>query len=139
MIHRKFNNLKFKRSYVGGSKQRELEIFAEVQGTKEDNSEVNWFEYRRVFTLYSDDILNIVLSWKRLSLNLRTTFLILAVLSLFINPTIALVMLGISFVSQLLLQYFKYKERKSLSAYDFSLNIILSAIKNESGLQFSKN
>jgi len=31
------------------------------------------------------------------------------------------------------------KENKSLSMYNYSLNVILAAIKKESGLQFNKN
>jgi len=139
MIHRKFNKLKFKRTYVGGSKQRELEIFHDVQGTKEDNSEVNWLEYRRVFTQYSDDILNIVLSWRQLTINLRTAFLILAVLASFMNPVVALIILSASVLFQLAHQYVKHVERKRLSAYDFSLDIILSEIKRETGFNFDKN
>jgi len=139
MIHRKFNKLKFKRSYVGGSKERELEIFAEVQGTKEDNSEVNWFEYRRVFTQYSDDILNIILSWKRLMTILSVVFLIFTGFVMFISPVVAIVSLLISAGFRLTAQYFKKREDKSLSMYDFSLNVILAAIKKESGLQFNKN
>jgi len=139
MIHRKFNKLKFKRSYVGGSKQRELEIFAEVQGTKEDNSEVNWLEYRRVFTQYSDDVLNIILSWKLVMTKLSIGFLILTALALLINPVLAVIGLLLSVASRLTAQYFKKKESKSMSMYDYSLNIILSAIKTEAGLHFSKN
>jgi hypothetical protein len=139
MIHRTFDKMKFKRSYVGGSKQRELEIFAEVQGTKEDNSEVNWLEYRRVFTQYSDDILNVILSWKRLMSKLSIGFLILTGVALLINPVLAIMTLLVSVACRLTVQYFKHRENKSMSMYNYSLNIILSAIKNEAGLHFTKN
>lgn len=139
MIHRKFDNLKFKRSYVGGSKQREREIFIDVQGTKEDNSECDWLEYRRVFTQYSDDVLNIVLSWKQLMTVLRTVFISLAIIVFFVSPSISLLLLSVGLVSQLGLHFFEHKEKKRLSAYDFSLNIILSSIKKETGFNFNKN
>ena len=139
MIHRKFDKLKFKRSYVGGSKERELEIFAEVQGTKEDNSEVNWLEYRRVFTQYSDDILNIILSWKRLMGRLSIVFLVLTGFAMLISPVMAIISLLISVGFRLVAQYFKKREDKNLSIYNYSLSVILSAIKKESGLHFNKN
>lgn len=139
MLHRKFNNLKFKRTYVGGSKKRELELFKKIQGTKEDNSECDWVEYRRIFTQYCDDTLNIILSWKYLSNKLSIIFLILAIPMIFASKNIGIFPLISSLVLYITSQYFKIKEKKSLSAYDFSLDIILSAIKQETGFEFNKN
>ena len=139
MIHRKFNNLKFTRTYIGGSKQRENEIFTNVQGEEEDNSQVDWFEYRRVFKEYSDDILNIVLSWKYLTNVLSIGFAGLALLISFINAPIGILIFGIAVALHLTFQYFKHKEKKTLSAHDFSFDIILSAIKKQTGFEFDKN
>jgi len=139
MIHRKFNNLKFSRTYIGGSKQRELEIFTNVQGEEEDNSQVDWFEYRRVFKEYSDDILNIVLSWKYLTNVLSIGFAGLALLISFMSAAIGIFIFGIAVALHLTFQYFKYKEKKTLSAHDFSFDIILSAIKKQTGFEFDKN
>jgi len=139
MIHRKFDKLKFTRTYVGGSKQRENEIFTEVQGTKEDNSECNWLEYRRIFNQYCDDTLNIILSWKRLTNILFIIFLLLAALISFINIQISGLLLILSAAFLLSFQYFKQKERKSLSEFDFSLDVILSEIEKQTGFEFNKN
>jgi len=136
MIHRKFDNLKFRRTYIGGSKQRENQIFTEVQGTKEDNSEVNWFEYRRVFTQYCDDTLNIILSWKYLSLIVSYIFLVIATLASFVSLKVSLIFLVFAIVSQLGFQYLKRKEKKNLSDFNYSLNSIHSEIKKRTGLEF---
>ena len=139
MIHRKFDKLKFKRSYIGGSKQRERDIFTDVQGTKEDNSEVDWFEYRRVFVKYSDDMLNIILSWKYVTNVLFIIFLVLAALVSFSSIQASGLLLILSTVFLLSFQYFKYREKKSLSAYNFSLDIILAAIRKQTGFELDKN
>jgi len=139
MIHRKFDKLKFTRTYIGGSKQREIEIFTEVQGTKEDNSEVDWFEYRRIFTEYSNDILNIVLSWKYLTNVLSVGFAALGLVLSFLNPKIAMLVFIIAIALHLGFQYFKYSENKWLGSFDYSFDTILSSIKKQSGLEFNKN
>jgi len=139
MIHRKFNKLKFTRTYIGGSKERENQIFINVQGEKEDNSQVDWFEYRRIFTQYSNDILNIVLSWRYLMNVMTIGFAGLALLISFLNPFMGMVVFGMAFASYMAFLYFKNKEKKILSAHDFSFDIILSAIEQQTGFEFSKN
>jgi hypothetical protein len=135
MVHRKFNGLKFRRTFIGGSKQEELKIFAEVQGTKEDNSECNWLEYRRILMQYSDDILNVIFSWRYVFGILRMVFAVLALLILFANPIPAIFVLGLSGIFQILFIHQKNKEMKRLSVYNFSLDII----NQQTGLALSKN
>jgi hypothetical protein len=135
MIYRKFNKLKFKRTYIGGSKKRELEIFASVQGTKEDNSECDWFEYRRLLMNYCDDILNIIITWKTVSNVLRHAFLVLGILIAFTNPTYAIVIAIISFVAHILYLSQTNKEMKTLAQYGFALDVI----NRETGVELSKN
>jgi len=139
MVQRKFNKLKFKRTYIGGSKSSENKIFKEVQGEKEDNSDCNWIEYRRLFTEYMDDKLNILLSWIYLSNIVSIAFAAITFFLLFININIAFIVFGFSIIFQLILRYLKYKEKQLLFGYDFSLDIILREIKNRTGLQLSKN
>ncbi|MDA3780577.1 MAG: hypothetical protein PF487_10225, partial [Bacteroidales bacterium] len=64
MIYREFNKLKFKRTYIGGSKRNENKIFNDVQGIMGDNSDCNWIEFKRLIIQYMDDKLNIIFSWK---------------------------------------------------------------------------
>ena len=135
MIHRKFNNLKFSRTYIGGSKKEELRIFEKVQGTKEDNSECNWLEYRRIFMQYCDDVLNIILSWRDISGKLRIVFAALALLVSIANPVTGIVFLVISGIFHGLFSYLKSLELKKLTEYNFSLDII----NQQTGLSLAKN
>jgi len=135
MIHRKFNTLKFSRTYIGGSKKRELEMFLEVQGTKEDNSECNWLEYRRLLMTYCDDILNIILSWRYVSGILRVVFACLAMLVSFINPIVSVFVLVVAVGFHIFHNYLKNKEMKRLSEYNLSLN----TINQQTGLTLCKN
>ena len=135
MIHRKFNTLKFSRTYIGGSKKRENEMFADVQGTKEDNSDCNWLEYRRLLMTYCDDMLNIILSWKYVSGIMRIVFAGLTVLISFINPIISIFVLAVAAAFHFLCLYLKNKEMKNLAEYNFSLD----TINQQTGLVLSKN
>jgi len=135
MIHRKFNKLKFTRTYIGGSKQRENELFLEAQGTKEDNSECNWLEYRRMLKEYCDDKLNILLSWivvvKYIMLGLAGFGAGVAGVNIFVAAFI----FGVAGLFKLLHVYLKSVEQKRLTEYDFSLDII----NRETGLVLAKN
>lgn len=135
MIHRKFDGLKFRRTYIGGSKQQELKSFLEVQGTKEDNSECDWIEYRRMLSDYLDDTLNVLLSWRYLTNVLSIVFAIIALFLTFNNIHVGLVVLFFSSILLLTSKYLNRQERKILSAYDFSLD----TINKETGLSLSKN
>jgi hypothetical protein len=135
MIHRKFNNLKFSRTYIGGSKKEESRIFAEVQGTKEDNSECKWLEYRRILKEYCDDKLNILLSWRVVSGKLRIVFAVLALLISYSQPAVGLVLLAVASIFHALYWHLKCLEVKRLSEYNFSLNII----NEQTGLSLAKN
>ena len=135
MIHRKFNKLKFRRTYIGGSKQREVEIFTSVQGTKEDNSECDWFEYRRILMQYCDDVLNITLSWRYVFNIMRYGFIVLAFLVSFINPFYSIPAIILSVIALILFETFKIRESRKIAAYNLSLNII----NQQTGVELSKN
>lgn len=135
MIHRKFNNLKFTRTYIGGSKKEENRVFTEVQGTKEDNSECNWLEYRRYFMEYCDDKLNILLSWKEVSGKLRIVFAALALLVSYFQPALGLVFFAVAAIFHATHWHLKCLELKRMSEYNFSLDVINS----QTGLLLSKN
>jgi hypothetical protein len=135
MIHRKFKNLKFRRSYIGGSKQEELKRFIEVQGTKEDNSECNWFEYRRMLKEYCDDRLNILLSWKLVIKNITLILVIIGVLIVGLNVYGAAIIFGFAGILKLVHWYLKGLEQKRLFEYGLSLDII----NQETGVVLAKN
>jgi len=139
MIYRNFNRLKFKRTYIGGSKQSELQAFEDIQGIKEDNSECDWLEYRRILTHYLDDTLNIVLSWKYLLGILRLIFIVISIFVFNINTYLSILILVLATISHLIFLYLKKYEKGLLSQYDFSLDIVLNEINNLTGFKLFKN
>jgi len=135
MIHRKFNSLKFRRTYIGGSKREENRMFLEVQGTKEDNSECDWFEYRRMLKEYCDDKLNILLSWKLVVKNLILVLAIIGALLVGVNIYVAAIIFGVAGLIKIVHLYLKSVEQKKLSVYSISLEII----NRETGVVLDKN
>lgn len=127
--------MKFKRTYIGGSKREENRKFLEVQGTAEDNSECNWFEYRRMLKEYCDDRLNILVSWIYVVKYLTILTAIIGALVVGVNVYAAAIIFGVAAIVKLAHQYLKSVEQKRLSEYGFSLDII----NRETGLVLPKN
>ena len=59
MIQREYENLKFKRTYTGGSKMNEFKIFKQVQNS---SGECDWIEYRRILFPYFEDVMHVAFS-----------------------------------------------------------------------------
>jgi len=135
MIHRNFKSRKFNRTYIGGSKQRELDLFIEVQGTKEDNSECNWLEYRRLLMEYCNDVLNVIVSWRDLLGKLRIVFAVLALIVSISSIGAGILFILLAALSHATHWHLKCLELKRLSEYNFSLD----TINRETGLTLSKN
>ena len=135
MIHRKFNKRKFVRTYIGGSKAEELKRFTDVQGTKEDNSECNWLEYRRLLMEYCNDVLNVIVSWVDALKKLRIIFAVIAVLVSVASLAVGMIFLVLAIASHAIHWHLKCLELKRLSEYNFSLD----TINRETGLVLSKN
>ncbi len=123
MINRTFNR-KYKRTYLGGSKQEETRRFLEVQGTKEDNSECDWLKYGRMLSDYLDDRLNVLLSWKEVMKIGAMVFAVITVLVTTINVVAAGVFFGIALLFKLIEWRMKKTEVVWLGEYRFSLEII---------------
>jgi len=138
MLIRNFEGRKYRRTYVGGTKEKELETFLEVQGTKEDNSECDWLEYRRIFTSYFDDRLHVILSWRMLMIELSYVALILGVLAVKI-PILLFTLIGLSVVFRLISFNFKQRQLRQARNYDIGLDITLTEINKQTGFNISKN
>jgi len=139
MIYRKFNNLKFKRTYINGSKKNEFKAFTNVQGTKKDNSECDWIEYRRILTQYLDDVLHVLLSWRYVTNLLSIICALIALFVLYYSLPISVTILSISLIFFLLSKYLSNREKLVLMGYDFSLDIILKEINTQTGFNLTKN
>ena len=135
MIHRKFDGLKFSRTYIGGSKKSENQAFWDVQGVKEDNSDCDWFEYRRMLKEYLDDRLNVLLTWRYTTNILSIVFAVVALILTFRNVVLGLIVLQVSIILLAISKFLNHKEKNILSIYNFSLDII----NQVTGLELSKD
>jgi hypothetical protein len=137
MINRTFEGNKYRRTYIGGSKQDELQTFLRVQGTQEDNSECDWLEYRRILTTYFDDMLHVIISWK--ALLQKISFIVLIFSASFLKiPMIFFGLLVVSIMFQIFHYKLKWTEKRKLRDYDACLSITLIEIQKLTGLELSK-
>jgi len=128
-----FDTLKFKRTYVGGSKQRELKIFNKVQGLDDSNSETDWLEYRRIFTQYSYDLLMVLMSWRFVLNIISYVLLVIAVLVTLVNLYVSMAIFILGIISRLIYIWVKSKEFNQLFAHDFVLKIVFDKIHEQTG------
>ena len=137
MIERIFDEKKYRRTYIGGSKEKEAKIFTKVQGRADDNSECDWLEYRRILTQYFDDIWNILDSWKTLTENISSAIMILGILFLH-NDVVFYPLIGLSIIVRIVSFKLKLKIEKHLNNYNMCLSTTLGEIKKLTGFEFSK-
>ena len=128
---------KYRRTYIGGSKKKETELFIKVQGTKEDNSDCDWLEYRRLLKVYLDDVLLVLSSWKGFFLRESYAFLIAGVIFMK-TQQIFIICISIAILSQILYFIFKKKEKRFFKAYDMTQTILLNEIKKSTGFDINK-
>jgi hypothetical protein len=137
MIEIEIIESKYRRTYIGGSKKKEKEIFLKVQGTKEDNSDCDWLEYRRLLKTYLDDIITVLSSWKGLCLRESYAFLFIAILYMK-TPLFFYGSIGIAILFQIGYFIFKKKEKKFFKSYELSQTVLLNEIKKVTGLDLDK-
>jgi hypothetical protein len=129
--------IKYRRTYAGGSKKKEKELFKKVQGTKEDQSDCDWLEYRRMLLIYLKDVITVLSSWKEYCMIESYLFLFFSII--FLKTQYALfILLGIGIIFQILCFIFFQKEKKYLKSYDISQTILLSEIKKRIGFDLNK-
>ena len=138
MIEIDLSENKFRRTYIGGSKKKELEIFLKVQGTKEDNSECDWLEYRRILKTYIEDVIHVLNSWRTVCRNESYLMLFLAMLWMKF-PVISYSFIGVGVLLQIAYLILTKKQRNKLRAYSACQTIILYEIEKETGLVLDKN
>jgi len=136
MIYKEFKSLKFQRSYIGGSRRNEDEMFLKVQGTQEDDySDCDWLEFRKLLIKYWDDILHVFMSWEYF-IKILTICLFITSIVLFKFQQISLIMFGVSIISFLTFIFIRKKRIRIISNYDFTLSIVSNEIKKIFGLDF---
>jgi hypothetical protein len=136
MINENYKYLKLKRTYLGGSKEKELEIFMHVQNT-DGNGTCDWMEYRRILFPYIEDELHVnfsrSLTSKRLCfilLGISGFFGLLHITALFITTLI------LAIVFNALHQYFEHKISETQSSHNLSISIVKKQMKSLFGLDF---
>ena len=137
MVQIEITENKYRRTYAGGSKKKELELFLKVQGTKEDHSDCDWLEYRRILFTYLKDVIIVLYSWKQYCLYESYLFLFLSIIFLKIQYAL-FILLGIAIIFQILHFVFSKKEKEFLRAYDMSQTLLLSEIKKRLGFDLDK-
>lgn len=135
MIIRNFNNFKFFRTYIGGSKKDEKKLFFNVQGTENDNSDCDWLEFRKMLIIYWDDILNVLITWEYFTKKISIGLLILSI-ALFNFKYISLIIFITSLLTALINHIIKKRKIDAANNYDFTLSITQNQIKEKYGFNF---
>jgi len=132
MENRNYEYLKFKRTYTGGSKAKELEIFDRVQNT---NDCCDWIEYRRILFPYLEDMLHVNFSRSFIAKRLSFLFLGLSFLLGFFHVTIlSIIVLLLAIIFRISLFSFERKIRETQLSYNMSIGIVKNEIKIMTGL-----
>ena len=133
-INRNYEYLKLKRTYIGGSKEKELEIFDQVQNI-DGNGTCDWLEYRRILFPYLEDELHV--NFSRSVASNRLSFILLGISFLFgvfhfIILSVITILLAVIF--RAIIIYFKKKITETLCSYNMSVDIVKNKIKIITGL-----
>ena len=127
-INRNYKNLKLLRTYTGGSKEKELEIFMQVQNV---GGECDWIEYRRILFPYLEDVLHINFSRSIVTKILSYTFMGFAfLLGLLHLAVLSILILSLSISFRALFVYYKKKIKEAKLSYNLSVVTIKREIKN---------
>jgi len=140
MINRTFNKYKYFRTYIGGSKENEINLFFIAQDTKNDFKNSNWLEYRKLLINYFDDYLNVIFSWKNLFQNLSYILIFFSIFTIIIHSLIlSLSFVGVSIIFQFIYMIFRKHEKITLKQYEICLDIVLNKIKEINGFEMEVN
>src|ERR1035437_1934708 len=128
---------KYRRTYIGGSKKKEEEIFLKVQGIKEDNSDCDWLEYRKLLGIYKKDFFLVFSSWKHILQYENYVMLFIALLLIKYN-TLFYTLIGLGVLLQIAYLIVKYKENKKIKHFNMCETVLLNEIKKVTGLNLEK-
>lgn len=129
-INRYYNRLKFFRTYIGGSKKKELNLFLNAQG-----DQIDWFEFRKLVILNFEDVLHVTFSRKFATKRLSFWFLgISFCMILFKIIILAFICFGLALISQIFFNYFRYREGRNIVNYDIIIRFTNNFIRQEFGI-----
>jgi hypothetical protein len=136
MISDTFVGYKFRRTYIGGTAKTENENFEKIQVI--ENGEINFeksdlLEYRRMMIYYHNDIIHILLSWKKVALIVG--FILLGVSVLFVKfPIIFFSLVILSIGSIITHFYLSHRVKVNYGCCDMAIAILAPFIKKYTGL-----
>lgn len=136
MISDTFVGYKFRRTYIGGTAKTENENFEKIQVI--ENGRINYeksdlLEYRRMLIHYYNDIVHVLLSWKKITIILSFALLGLSVL-LITFPIIFFTIILLSILSIITHCYLNHKIKIYYGCCDMSMIILAPIIKRYTGL-----
>lgn len=137
MIQIEIEKKKYRRTYIGGSKKKETEIFLKVQGTKNDNSDCDWLEYRRLLQTYLKDVITVLSSWKE-TFQYESYAMLLIAIFFMKYSTLSYISIGLGVLCQIIYFIIKEKEKRFFKAFDMCQTVLLSEIKRTTGLDLDK-
>jgi hypothetical protein len=123
--------LKFKRTYIGGTKINEDNLFNKVQGTNDDDCDL--LTYKRILDEYFNDKLLINKSYRFTFKYLGYLFAIISLFLLLSNKEFFLHILIISIVLQLLSLFFKKRYINESNMFNASKSLLNTEIQNKMG------
>lgn len=133
MKNREYENLKFKRTYLGGSKKKEFEIFKQVQNI---GGECDWTEYKRILLPYLEDVAHVRFSRAYATKILSVIFLVTSLLfGIFHFTTLSIIIVLLSILFRSLFIIFDFKSKQALRSYDLSFYFLKNEIKKSTGLE----
>ena len=130
-----YNTNKYKRTYIGGSKKKEQDEFIKAAGVKDDLSDFDWIQYRRLLIEYSKDLISIIFSWKRIFKNLSLYVSIISLIFIPYNIKITLYIITVSVIFQLIYLILNYIGKKKIFDFLFHLNITETEIKKRTNFE----
>jgi hypothetical protein len=141
MIQRLFDDYKFTRTYIGGSKAKENKLLKEV-----DKNE-DWIRYKSLATEFFDDSLNVILSWKIITKTISQIIGVISIISLFAfiltnglnSKYTAIFGIVTALIFFIVSKVLEKKLRKWHFSYDLILGFILNKIEETTKIKLSKN
>ncbi len=134
-MHREYTTLKFKRTYIGGSRKIENQAFAEAQGVQNDCSDCDWLRYRQLLIEYFEDKIHVIFSW--LILTNVLSFIFLGLLILYFLHPLFIISFPLSIIFQLIHIYLKYRLKKRLGDYNYCITTVQDQIKRVLGFELN--
>jgi hypothetical protein len=140
-INRNYEKLKLVRTYIGGSKKKELQIFLKSQGINDDevytdSCIIDWLEFRKLVVTRFEDIICVNYSRRFYAEKLAYLFLSMGVV-LYRFKTLSLISISIAVFFYALFKHYKRTEGRNILNYNAAIRITNGMIRQELGLEFS--